>query len=572
MSDTDDRDDHADDLRESRKRSKRLSALDDEPVTDDGIVEPRPKLGFTAMDGENDPEPSVTVEDGRVVEMDGTTREEFDLVDQFVADHAIDASKAERAVNDTDSEEFARRIVDINVPRDDLVDLATGMTPAKLLDVVRQLNVVEMMMGLQKLRARAEPGIQCHVTSATENPVQIAADAAEAALRDFDEAATTVGVTRAAPLNSLALLVGSQVGRGGVLTQCSAEEATELELGMRGLVSYAESASVYGTEGAFELGDDTPWSKAFLGAAYASRGVKMRYTSGSGSEMTMGRADDQSMAYLEARSVLVARGCGGQGLQNGATSCIAVASAVPGGVRSVLAENLMAALVGLEVAAGNEQTFTHSDVRRTARTLPQLLAGADLIFSGFGAVPNYDNTFAGSNFDATDFDVYETLQRDLKIDGGLTPVDEDSIVEHRHRAARALQAVFDNLGLPPITDEEVDAATYAHGSDDLPERDLAEDVQAIDRALEGGMSGVDVVRALTDAGFGELAERLLELFKARVSGDYLQTAALLDEEFDVKSAITDPNEYHGPGTGYRLSERRWEDLKDVRTAVDPDDA
>ena len=60
-----------------------------------------------------------------------------------------------------------------------------------------------------------------------------------------------------------ALLIGSQVGRPGVLTQCSAEEATELELGIRGLTTYAETLSVYGTEKVFIDGDDTPYSKAF---------------------------------------------------------------------------------------------------------------------------------------------------------------------------------------------------------------------------------------------------------------------------------------------------------------------
>ena len=57
---------------------------------------------------------------------------------------------------------------------------------------------------------------------------------------------------------------------------------------MAGFTSYAETVSVYGTEGAFIDGDDTPWSKAFLAAAYASRGVKMRCTSGAGSELLMG--------------------------------------------------------------------------------------------------------------------------------------------------------------------------------------------------------------------------------------------------------------------------------------------
>jgi len=41
------------------------------------------------------------------------------------------------------------------------------------------------------------------------------------------------------------------------------------------------------------------------------------------------------------------------------------------------------------------------------------------IFSGYAAEPNYDNMFAGSNFDAEDFDDYNVLQRDMQVDGGL---------------------------------------------------------------------------------------------------------------------------------------------------------
>ena len=40
---------------------------------------------------------------------------------------------------------------------------------------------------------------------------------------------TTVAVARYAPFNAVAIMVGSQTGRPGVLTQCSLEEATELE-------------------------------------------------------------------------------------------------------------------------------------------------------------------------------------------------------------------------------------------------------------------------------------------------------------------------------------------------------
>lgn len=136
------------------------------------------------------------------------------------------------------------------------------------------MNVVEMMMAMQKMRARRTPSQQAHVTNVKDNPVQIAADAAEGAWRGFDEQETTVAVARYAPFNAIALLVGSQVGRPGVLTQCSLEEATELKLGMLGHTCYAETISVYGTEPVFTDGDDTPWSKGFLASSYASRGLK----------------------------------------------------------------------------------------------------------------------------------------------------------------------------------------------------------------------------------------------------------------------------------------------------------
>ena len=82
-----------------------------------------------------------------------------------------------------DSLKLARMLVDINVTRADIVGLTTAMTPAKITEVVSQLNVLEMMMALTKMRARQRPSNQCHVTNVKDNPIQIAADAAEAALR-----------------------------------------------------------------------------------------------------------------------------------------------------------------------------------------------------------------------------------------------------------------------------------------------------------------------------------------------------------------------------------------------------
>ncbi|HBJ1652345.1 TPA: propanediol/glycerol family dehydratase large subunit [Clostridium botulinum] len=551
-------------------KSKRFQVLAKRPVNQDGLIGEWPEEGLVAMNSANDPKSSIKIKNGTVVELDNKKREDFDMIDRFIADYAINLKNAEKAMS-LDSVEIARKLVDINVSRDEIVDITTSITPAKVVEVVSHMNVVEMMMALQKMRARKTPSNQCHVTNLKDNPVQIAADAAEAGIRGFSEQETTVGIVRYAPFNALAILIGSQVGRGGVLTQCSVEEATELDLGMRGLTSYAETVSVYGTEAVFTDGDDTPWSKAFLASAYASRGLKMRYTSGTGSEALMGYSEGKSMLYLESRCIYITKGAGVQGLQNGAVSCIGMTGAVPSGIRAVLAENLIAAMLDIEVASANDQTFSHSDIRRTARTLMQMLPGTDFIFSGYSAVPNYDNMFAGSNFDAEDFDDYNVLQRDLMVDGGLRPVSEEETIAIRNKAAKAIQAVFRELDFPAITDEEVEAATYAHGSKDMPERNIVEDLKAAEEMLKKRVSGLDIVKALSTGGFDDVAGNILNMLKQRVTGDYLQTSAILDNDFDVISAVNDKNDYMGPGTGYRISPERWEEIKNIPNVIKPED-
>jgi propanediol dehydratase large subunit len=551
------------------RRSRRTEVLENRPVNLDGFVEEWPEKGLVAMESDFDPAPSVRVEGGRIVELDGRGRTDFDFLDTFIADHAIDVARAEEA-NAIPSVEIARMLVDPRVGRDEVVAIGRGLTPAKILDVVKLLNIVEIMMAMQKMRARRTPANQAHSTSAKDNPIQVAADAAEGALRGFAELETTLGVVRYAPLVAIALQVGGQVGRGGVLTQCALEEATELELGMRGITAYAETISVYGTESVFVDGDDTPWSKAFLASAYASRGIKMRFTSGTGAEVQMGNAEGRSMLYLEIRCILMARGAGVQGLQNGSISCIGVPGAVPGGIRAVAAENLVASWMDLECASGNDQSFSHSAMRRTSRLLPQLLPGTDFVCSGYSAVPNPDNMFAGSNLDVEDYDDWNTIQRDLQVDGGLRHVREDEILQVRHRAARALQAVFAELDLPPITDAEVEAATYAHGSEDYPDRDVLEDLRAAQSVMERGITGLDLVRALERTGFGDVAEHLLTVLRQRVSGDLLQTSAVLTDDFVPLSAINDANDYAGPGSGYRLQGERWEQLKKLRHVTSAD--
>jgi len=551
------------------KRSKRFEKLENRPVNQDGFIAEWPEKGFIAMHSPYDPVPSLKIVNNEIIEMDGTPREQFDFIDRFIADYVIRLDRAEVSMS-IPSVEIAHKIVDINISRAEILEICSGITPAKMAEIINQLNVVELMMAMQKMRARKVPGNQAHITNMKDDPVQIAADAAEGALRGFSEEETTMGVARYAPFSAMALLIGSQAGRRGILTQCSSEEATELELGIRGLTTYAETLSVYGTEKVFIDGDDTPYSKAFLNAAYASRGLKVRFTSGSGSEVLMGNAEKKSMLYLECRCLFVTKGAGAQGTQNGSVSCIGITSSVPAGLREVIGENVVATLLGLECCSSNDQSFSHSDMRRTARTMLQFFPGTDFIFSGYAAEDNYDNLFAGSNFDANDFDDYNVIQRDMQVDGGLRPVSEEETIAVRQKAAKAVQAVFRQLGLSEVTDEQVEAVVYAHGSKETLNRDVPADLSAVEDMMKRGITGIDVVRALAETGFEDIAESILNMLKQRIIGDYLQTAAILDEDFHVLSGVNTPNDYRGPGTGYRVSGKRWEEIKSIPHLIDPE--
>lgn len=542
------------------KRSKRFEKLDQMPVNLDGIIEEWEEAGLTAMKSRYDPKPSIKVVDDVIVEMDGKDRENFDSLDYFIADYGIDRSYAEEAMK-IPSLDIARMLVDINVPREKITKICVASTPAKILEIVNYLNVVEMMMAQMKMRVRRTPANQSHDTNVDDNPVLLAADAAEQAARGFSEIETTGALARYAAFNAIALLIGSQSGKAGVLTQCSMEEATELELGMRGFTTYAETLSVYGTEAVMEDGGDTVFSKAFLAAAYASRGIKNRYSSGTGSEALMGNAEKHSALYLEIKCLFYTKASGIQGSQNGSLNAMPLIGALPEAFRAITAESLVASMLGLEVVSGNDTAFTHSDFRRGAKLVMTMMPGTDIICSGFGGIPNDDNVFAGSNEDCDDYDDVYRLQRDMRVDGGITPITEEKAIEVRSRAAKAMQAVFRYLGLSEITDEEVDAATYGYSSKDMPQRNKAEDMKAIAEMMEKGITVVDIIKGLCEYGFHDVAENILEMLKRRIAGDYLHAASIFDSDFRIKSGLNDGNDYTGPGSGYRLDGERWDKIK-----------
>src|SRR5712691_11204675 len=178
----------------------------------------------------------------------------------------------------------------------------------------------------------------------------------------------------------------------------------------------------------------------------------------------MGRSEGKSLLYLEARCLALIRAAGSQGVQNGSISCVALALSLPGGVREILAENLLAAWLDLEVASGNDAIASHSEIRKTAKLMGQFLPGTDFVTSGYSVMPREDNTFGGGNYDGDDLEEWLTAQRDWQVDAGIEPVAEDAVLAVRAKAARAIQAVFGGLGFPAVTDEEVEAATYGYSS------------------------------------------------------------------------------------------------------------
>lgn len=552
-------------MSDAPNRWRRFADWDNRPLRLDKFAAEDPQNGFSAFHSPADPKAGVTITGGRVTSLDGVEERDFDMIDRFIARYHLDPAVAPEAMA-MPSEDLARMLVDMTVPRDRLVRLAHGLTPAKLADVVGRLNALEIAFAYSKMRARKTPGNQAHVTNAKDDPLQLAADAAIAVALGFDEVETTMRVARNAWSNAVACAVGAAVGRWGVLFQCSSEEAEELQIGMAGFTSYAETVSVYGTEKSFVDGDDTPWSKAFLAAAYASRGIKMRCTSGAGSELLMGFHEAKSLLYLEARCLCLQRGMGVQGTQNGGIDGAPVTATVPGGMRELMAENLLAVWLDLECASGNDARATESEIRVGAKIMPYLIAGSDLICSGMGSILKYDNSFNPSLINGEELEDYLVLQRDFETDGGLTPVAEGRALDLRSRGIEALAAVYDELGLATATAAMKASVQVASGSDET-DSFTPRDVALISEAIKArGITVIEVIKALATRGFRDEAENLLNVVKLRVSGDYLQTSAVV-RAGRVVSAINDPNDYQGPGSGYRVTEARRQELNAIRDVL-----
>ena len=115
------------------------------------------------------------------------------------------------------------------------------------------------------------------------------------------------------------------------------------------------------------------------------------------------------------------------------------------------------------------------------------------------------------------------------------------------------------------------ASVVAASGSDETQSYLPRDVAFISEAIKArGINVIDVIKALARRGFRDEAQNLLNVVKLRVSGDYLQTSAIV-RNGHVISAVNDPNDYLGPGTGYRLSKERRDKMVGIRDVLDRDE-
>ena len=168
------------------------------------------QAGLIVVDSPHDPKPSLRLVNGRVEEMDGKQRADFDALDLFIADHSLDLEAATEAMS-TDSRQLAHMLVDINVPAATMRRSPVA-APRPSSGHRPHMNVLEMMMGAGE-DARpphaGQPGA-CDQLARAPGPAggRCGRGGAARLRRGRDDRA----VARNAPFNALAILVGTQTG------------------------------------------------------------------------------------------------------------------------------------------------------------------------------------------------------------------------------------------------------------------------------------------------------------------------------------------------------------------------
>ena len=317
-----------------------------------------------------------------------------------------------------------------------------------------------------------------------------------------------------------------------------------------------DASRLYGTEEVFVDGDDTPWSKALLTSAYASRGIKMRVSSGAGAEALM--AGRRGLFDAVPRGALRRPGPGDRRpgrAERRHRRGVASPPRCPRGVRELMAENVMVMMRNLESCSGNDALMSESDMRRTSRTLPIVLAGSDFVFSGLRLHPALRQHVRAVQLQRRG---HRRLPGDAAgLGRRRRPAHASTPRRWPPLAPRGRRGVprpsTPTSGWPTSATSDVERAVDAAGSKDLATDTLA--VLAAAQASAGaGLTVLDIVAALDDGrlrgrgragaghGPGPGARRLAA--DRRPSTTRTCGSCRL---------VTDPNDYAGPGHRLRPS-------------------
>ncbi|SVA63936.1 uncharacterized protein METZ01_LOCUS116790, partial [marine metagenome] len=76
------------------RRSRRFEILSERDVNRDTYVHEWADAGLIIVGSPNDPEPGIRIDGDGVAEMDGRSRDQFDMIDRFIVANAIDTQIA----------------------------------------------------------------------------------------------------------------------------------------------------------------------------------------------------------------------------------------------------------------------------------------------------------------------------------------------------------------------------------------------------------------------------------------------------------------------------------------------
>ena len=74
--------------------SLRFQARSQREINRDSFIHEWPGTGLVLFRSAADPKPQLLIRGGRVVELDGRSEAGFDMLDRFIASHAIDVAVA----------------------------------------------------------------------------------------------------------------------------------------------------------------------------------------------------------------------------------------------------------------------------------------------------------------------------------------------------------------------------------------------------------------------------------------------------------------------------------------------